>query len=205
MNLSEPWYGLVDPNVARVIRRLAILPEPMTGRRIHELSENQSLWVTQRVLRDLSAVGLVTYTRVATAKLYSLNRGHVLWEPLEQLLSAPARAEQQIGEAFANLAPTSTLALYGSTIRGDSGLDSDIDLVIVWDDDLDQDARVGVLDALDARIRTITGNQPEFFELNREMIDEMQRAHDPLLASWRRDAVTLAGSPLSAHISEEAP
>ncbi len=193
MNLSTPWEGVLEPGLGRVITRLAILPGPATGRRIHELSGNATLNVTQRVLRNLTDIGLVKLGHVATANLYTLNRKHLLWEKIEHILALPTEYQEELGRLFTRLAPTSTLTLYGSTARRESQADSDVDLVILWDPTVDQDTRLDILDQLESFTADTVGNVTEIFELELPQLVDMYNSGDPLVSSWLRDGIHLGG------------
>ncbi|WP_414172296.1 nucleotidyltransferase family protein [Clavibacter tessellarius] len=118
---------------------LASQGRAVSGREVARLSgQNQSS--TRRALARWRTVGLVHGDEHAHATLFSLNRQHVLWDPIERILASPARVEQVIAEmVHERTGSRGTVALFGSVARGDSGPDSDIDLVLVAGDDMQAD------------------------------------------------------------------
>ena len=77
MDLSHPEYVILGENRARILQRLAVLAEPASGRRIHELSGARALRTTQRILDELVALGGSTFD-VATYNRFQKNlaNGH---------------------------------------------------------------------------------------------------------------------------------
>jgi hypothetical protein len=200
VNLSRPLDGLVDPNVARVLYRLAILPQGETGRRIHELSGVGALRTTQRILGELVSIGLVDVESVGPSNRYALNRSHILWGPVEALFASPARIEQRIAETFADAAPGNSLAIYGSAARGDADRDSDIDILIVWDTPLSLDDREEIISRTGLAAVEATGNNPHIVDIDNAKLLSMAASHDPLTDSWLSEARTLVGTPVAQRI-----
>ncbi|WP_308465618.1 nucleotidyltransferase domain-containing protein [Rathayibacter soli] len=205
MNLSHPAAELLGRPRACVLRSLARVSEGLTGRHIAQLSDVAHA-TTQRVLADLEGIGLVDSLPAGRSRLYSLNRAHVMWKPIEDMLAAPARLEEEIGEAARNVADVhATVALYGSTARGDADSESDVDLVVVWDDRTDQADRWQLVDALTEHVQRATGNRVELVDLSVKELEAMVARNDPLLDSWLADARTVAGADLKRLIREAAP
>ena len=123
MDLSHPEYAVLGENRARILYRLAVLAEPTSGRRIHHLSGVASLRTTQRILGELVDVGLVDVQAVGAANAYTLNRAHVLWSPIEQILAVPAATESKIAEIVSAAVRDHAVAtaIYGSYARGKLG------------------------------------------------------------------------------------
>jgi predicted nucleotidyltransferase len=204
MDLSHPAAELLGRPRARILRSLARVSEGLTGRRIAELSDVPHA-TTQRVLADLDGIGLVDSLPAGRARLYTLNRAHVMWKPIEDMLAAPARLEEEIGEAAQDLADAyATVALYGSAARGDADSESDVDLVVVWDDRTAQADRSPLLDALTGHIQRATGNRVELVDLSVKELQAMAAKNDPLLTSWLADARTVAGTDFKRLIRKAA-
>lgn len=196
MDLSHPAADLLGANQERIIRRLAAVRDGLTGRRIGELASVPAS-TTQRILTDLERIGLVDGHAAGAARLYSLNRLHILWDPVERMLGASIRLEQIIGEAAsAVVGDRASVALYGSTARGEANRESDVDIVIVWGDDVEPPDREAVLAAVSDRVTEATGNPVEIVDLTGDDLRRMASANDPLIDSWNAEAKTVNGPDL---------
>lgn len=193
MDLSHTAEQLLGANVGGILRRMSIVGEDLTGRRLAQLS-GVPVASAARALAELEKIGLVTSRSAGSARLYALNRAHVLWDPIERILAAPVRVEQLAAESVtAHVGDRATVATFGSFARGDSGPDSDIDLLIVWDDAVSVEDRDSALDALNRDLAQATGNRVEVIAIEDDDLRRMASARDPLLESWAREARTLTG------------
>ncbi|UFS60254.1 nucleotidyltransferase domain-containing protein [Subtercola endophyticus] len=200
MNLSHPLDDLVGRNAGRLLERLASVADGLTGRRLAELSETP-VGTTQRALAHLEHVGLVRSRQVGRAILHTLNRDHLLWAVLSEAMNSRASLEQRIAERGQQLGGVgTTVALYGSTARNSADGDSDIDLLVLWDESLSQDKRDGLLAALSDDVSNLTGNPTELVDISAADLKRLVSANDPLVASWKRDARTLSGPDLKMQI-----
>ena len=120
MNLSHPAFDLLGENESRVLGRLAVLADGTSGRRIHQLAGVGTLRTTQKILRRLVEIGLADVKPAGPGNLYSLNRDHVLWGPIQQMLETPATTEQHISRVLHQILESNMVgaALYGSFARG---------------------------------------------------------------------------------------
>ena len=206
MDLSHPEYVILGENRARILHRLAVLAEPASGRRIHELSGVRSLRTTQRILDELVALGLVDMQKVGPANAYTLNRGHVLWDPIEKVLGTRAvvasAVEETVREATAGV--VASAAIYGSMARGEAGPESDVDVLVVWEDETTVDQRDAVLEALEERLRRLTGNRVQALAVTRAELARLVDHEDPLVASIRRDGKTVTGVEIGSLLGANA-
>jgi predicted nucleotidyltransferase len=195
VDLSHPEYLILGESRARILHRLAVLAEPASGRRIHELSGVRALRSTQRILDELVALGLVDMQKVGPANAYTLNRGHVLWGPIEEILATRAvvasAVEEAVREVTAGVVVSATI--YGSMARGEAGPESDVDVIVVWEDATAVDQRDAVLDALEERVRRLTGNRVQALAVTTAELARLVDHDDPLVASIRRDSRTVTG------------
>ena len=200
MNLSRPLENLLGVNAARILRRLALVNDDLTGRRIAELAEVPNASASL-VFADLVGIGLVFAKDAGRSRLYRLNRKHVLWQPIEDLLASTTRIEAALASiVLARVGEKATLALYGSFVRGEAGTASDIDVLIVWDESIDTDARYEMMVAMHEEITLMTGNQLDIVDLSEVDLQRMIDAADPLVQSWREDSRTLVGKDLRSRL-----
>jgi predicted nucleotidyltransferase len=201
MDLSHPAEQLLGENVGRVLHRLSIMSDELTGRRLADLS-GVPVSSAARVLADLEGIGLVVARSVGASRIYRLNRSHVLWSPIEAILTAPARIEQVAIDAVRRVVgERATLAAYGSFARGDSGPASDIDLLLVWNDGVTADEKTATVDALNAEVALATGNRVDLIALDQEDFTRLVSHDEPLAESWRREARTLTGIELNTRMT----
>jgi len=202
MQLSRPAEQLLGENTGRVLHRLAMVSDELTGRRIADLA-GVPVTSASRVLAELEDTGLVHSRAVGPSRLYRLNRRHVLWDPIEAILAAPARVEQVAKDAVRGIVgDRATLAMFGSFARGDAGASSDVDLLLVWDDHMTADEVDAVLDALNTDVWQATGNRVEVVALHTDELAQLVHSDDPLVESWRREARTLTGMELTTRLAK---
>ena len=99
-----------------------------------------------RQINDLVTIGLVTLNRVGRSKLYSINTEHFLYQPLSTLFrdlnSIYLEMANKVKDYALSIGPVDAVILVGSlstrSIRQDYVSNpSDIDIVIVLDDNID--------------------------------------------------------------------
>lgn len=201
MELSFPGSDLLGRNEAAVLRVLARQGRALAGRDVARLA-GTSPSSTRRALLRLEKIGLVGSTESSHARLVELRRDHVLWEPVQAILTAWHRVRTAIAEMVeARLGPTATVAVYGSVARGSSDSDSDVDLVLIVTDGVDADVRDRAVDDLTHLVESCTGNTAQILTLTRSALASMVAAGDPLVRSWSEDAVTLSGPGLKGFLS----
>jgi predicted nucleotidyltransferase len=200
MEVSEVGADLFGDVDAAVLRVLALQARPVSGREVARLSgRNQSS--TRRALARWTAIGLVRGEAAAHATQFTLNRDHVLWAPLEQILLAPVKVDQAIAQLVDDRSHgASTVALFGSVARRESRADSDIDIALIPDDRMSPDEVDRLRDDLADVVERMTGNTAQVIEVTRAQLKDMVAHDDPLTRSWEDDARTLAGEDLAGLI-----
>lgn len=196
MDLTFPGADLLGPNEASALRVLARLDQPVTGRDVARLG-GASPSSTRRALLRLQHIGLVSSRDSSHARLYELRREHVLWEPVQQILTATSRVQVAVGRLVAQrLGDRATVALFGSVARGQSTADSDVDIALVLHEEVGAEQRDAVVDELADLVQVKTGNAAQVFTVDRAGLAGMVQAGDPLVRSWSHDAITLSGPDL---------
>jgi predicted nucleotidyltransferase len=203
MDLSNPLGSLLPSNEARVLRVLARLEAPISGRQVHALAGEGSYSGIRLALERLSASGLVHSVVTPSSTNYSINRRHLLCSPVLEALDSRSRLLRLIQEHL-GFVPTSdakpgdlSLSLYGSVARGDSHDSSDIDIVVIYRDD-DQKRQQGEdIDALLPLIELWTGSPAQLYDVTRSELKSMVMTKDPIIDSWFADSVTVVGPSVS--------
>jgi hypothetical protein len=90
--------------------------------------------------------------------------------------------------------------LYGSAARRDGGDDGDIDLLLIRPSLPTKAARndwESQIETLRDQVRRWTGNHAQITDRTRTEIRRLVTAGEAIAESWRHEAVTLTGQPLS--------
>lgn len=201
MNLSSPLSGLLREQDAAILTALHRTTGGMTGRRLEEITGSTSRSGFLAALDRLRSLGLIARVDVGNSALFSLNRRHVLWNPLHLILDSPAVAEAEIVSIITEAFPASTVALYGSVARGNARVQSDVDVLVVVDG-ADISRKEMVDDELVERVRQLTGNDVHVLWLDDTALAGLVRARDPLVASWLDDARTIHGPDLVRRLQD---
>ncbi|MHB1640342.1 MAG: nucleotidyltransferase domain-containing protein [Candidatus Dormibacteria bacterium] len=170
----------------------------MTGREIARLSE-KSEHGTRETLRRLVKHGLVRREDLSVGAFYRLNREHLALEVVLELLELRQKLIQRVRAEIArwDIAPTNA-SIFGSSARGDGGIESDIDLLIVRPRNVSADAQKWRDQVADLRDRVLswTGNECNVLEIAESSVSSLVRDRPELAHGLARDGVLVAGTPL---------
>ena len=153
------------------------------------------------MLARLVDQGIVNVESHGPLSVYGLNRCHVAAPHLVALTQSRAEIIRRIKAEIDTwrLHPWHA-SLFGSFARGEAGVESDIDVLIVRESTHDSSADdiwVEQLDALALGVRSWTGNEAQVIDLSRDALTDMVEHGDPLVDSWRADSVHLVGHRLA--------
>lgn len=198
VDIGDPASVVLSASTRAVLRALAGTTHPLTGRdvaRVSSLSQNGA----HKVLVQLVEQGLVQAEPAGRALLYTLRRQHLLVEPLLEILTARERLAARLTTAVREwqVAPVH-VSLFGSAARGDGGVGSDIDVLVVRPDgiDIDDAGWRQQLSAVGAAVHDWTGNRVSWLELSAGEVSAAISGGEAIVAEWRRDSITLAGEPV---------
>lgn len=215
MDLTQPLSSLVPTLDAETLTVLARTEQPLTGRRIAELARRGTHPAVQKVLDRLADHGLVDVQPAGNARLYTLNRDHLLARPVLEAVTARetllARLREQIGSWEV---PAVHASLFGSLARGEAGPASDIDVLVVRPSDVAEDDQTWQhqLADLEQRVSRWTGNPLSWFETTEEAMlralgsgEHGDGGEEQVVSSWREDALNLSGEPLRSLLARLGP
>lgn len=194
MNLSNPAAVVVPTLDAAVLRVLTGTSRPLTGRDVARIAE-ASQRGTQNILNRMVDQGLVDMTEAGSSRLYVLNTDHVAAEAACILSDLRGRLFARIRQQLSEWDPAPVAAaVFGSAARGDGGVDSDVDLLIVRPGNVAEDASAwaSAVDRLARLVKRWSGNYASVIQLTPAQIDEMLDRNEPLVAELRADAVPLS-------------
>lgn len=159
MNLAHPLSSLIPTLAGPVLEVLANTTKPLAGREVLRLlTREASQQGVQNVLDELAALGLVTQMAAGNSVLNTLNREHILAPVIIQIAGLRDELLADLATIVAEGAPEATRAiLFGSLARGEADEASDIDLMLVWDDAVQEEGTSPVED-ISSRVYQLTGN-----------------------------------------------
>lgn len=199
MNVSRPSEAVVPSLDGPVLMALATLTAPVTGRQVHQLTGSGSEAGVRNVLTRLVHQGIVRATRAGSAFLYAVNREHVAWPAVQALAGLRGEFLSRLRTTFADwkLRPRSA-AVFGSLARGDGDSDSDIDMLLIRQRGTAIDDEVWQAQVAQLRedVLSWTGNFCQVYDIGTADLERSISAHDPLVAGWRREAITVSGADL---------
>lgn len=205
VDLSSPLRTLIPSLDSAVLEVLAGTESSLSQARITDLAARGSRQGIATVLQRLVEHGLVLAQPANQGGLYRLNREHVLAPCVTSAADARGEIIRRLREAAHRLRPTPTAtALFGSFVRRQSSVDSDIDLLIVVADDADV-AGTKWSDQIASLVKNTTlwtGNRLEPLVLTQTGVAAAVVAGEPLVDSLRAEAVPLTGQEALTQLLE---
>jgi predicted nucleotidyltransferase len=166
----------------------------VTGRQLARLADVPPT-TAQRVLDDLVDAGIASAERLGAAVGYRLNSRHVVAQAVLDLARARLTLLDEIKGAIGSWTVQPVAGwLYGSTARADGDRHSDIDLLLVAPDDLDEEVWSRQIGELAELVVALTGNHAEIIEHTRASLMELERAGSSFLANLRAEGFDLFDS-----------
>ena len=136
MDFSHPITAVIPGAQGKLLEGIAGLGRSVTSRQaasIAQVSQNQA----SKILRELAALGILDRTEAGNAALYQLSPTNLAANLVLQLCNLRHRLFETMRELSLPMVkeePKIWIAVFGSTARGDSSLESDIDVVVVRPD-----------------------------------------------------------------------
>jgi predicted nucleotidyltransferase len=199
VDIARP-YATVAPGIeGEVLMVLARTTGPLTGRQIAGLARRGTSPSVSAALDRLVEQGLVYRQEAGPAYLHTLNRDHVAAPVVEELAGLRAELLARLRDALARWQPPPVHAsMFGSAARADGDRSSDIDLLIVRPNAVEEEdsAWQAQLDALGRDVHAWTGNHAGIAELAEADLVQLRSDPPPILANLRADGIDLAGLPV---------
>jgi hypothetical protein len=196
MDLRHP-LGVITPTVdGDVLAALAGADAAFTGRQVHRLVGRYSEAGVRNVLNRLVDQGVVLVHQVGPSYTYRLNRDHLAAPHIVALAGLYREFLDRLRSRLAQWDPPPVYAaLFGSAVRGDMRLDSDIDLFVVRPDDVDMedDQWWSQLSSLTSDMTRWTGNDARPLECTHEIVRRGMRRGEPVFQAILNEGVHLTG------------
>jgi predicted nucleotidyltransferase len=187
MLFGEPFGGVIPGARGAVLAALLRTDTPLTGRQVHALvSDNYSLWTVQEALKTLTRLGLVNTQTIGRAGVHTINEDHVSVAPLRALLDPITALTDTVREAVGE--DVKTVILFGSIARGESHINSDIDLAVIAP--ADWDGRTELEDT----VRTRLGNDCDVLVFTLEDFTHPLGTDEPVVREILSEGIALIGS-----------
>ena len=198
MNFRRPVEAVVGGVQGRLLAVLAEVTAPLTLRTMARLADVSPAQAS-RVLPRLVELGLVERREVPPASQLLLVRENVAAQLVLALADARTTVLQRMGEAAADIRPAPrAIVVFGSFARGEADDESDIDVLVVRPDDIDEDDQrwSESLEAWRRQVRAIAGNGVEMLEATAAEAVAKLRGRSELWRDIRRDGIVVHGAGL---------
>lgn len=198
MDLASPITSVVPGVKGVVLGILARSGQPLTGRGIAQLADGSASQQGISVaLVDLVGSGIVHRQPAGRANLYALNRQHIAADSVVALANLRDTLIDRIRAHVSHWAtPAVAVWMFGSLARGRATANSDIDILIIRPDAIDEEDPAWSQQVLDLglSVQTWTGNRCDVIEYDETSWADLVRSRDPLVTNVRADALVLAGT-----------
>lgn len=200
MDLTQPLSSIAPSLDGDTLTVLARTAAPLTGRGVASLVRRGSQPRIQAILDRLVSEGLVDAQPAGSSVLYALNREHLLAEPVVAAATARETLLDRMQARIGTWAvPPLHVSLFGSLARATAGTGSDVDLLVVRPDNVEPTGQrwAAQLSELEGLVLRWTGNHLSWFETTRDGLVAAVAEGEPVVTSWRSDAVHLFGARLA--------
>lgn len=199
MDFAHPVAAVIPGVQGRVLAVLAETTAELNLRTVARLA-NVSTAQASRVIPGLVELGLLGRREVPPSSLFWLNRENAAAQVVIELAQLRDAVLDQIRAVAQELPhPPASVIVFGSFARDEADRWSDIDVVIVRPDDVDDDDEtwnVGV-EQWRRRVRSITGNAVEVIEINLTSAIDKLSSGERLWEEVARDGVMVCGASLN--------
>ena len=187
MLFRSPISAIIPTLEGAVLEALERTSEPLTLSQVHTLIGKGSLSGIRKALVRLVASGVVHIS--GSPPRYVLNRDHVTYPAVSNLVGARATLIQRIREAVAEWPQSPVLVgVFGSFARGEGDSTSDIDLLVIGEPD-----PADVTD-LALAVERWTGNDAQIVVLTPGEFHDVRATEEAIVKSWEEDLIVIAGT-----------
>ena len=200
MDFRRPVEAVIPGVQGRLLAVLAETTSELNLRTIARLS-GVSPAQASRVLPELVTLGLVERREAPPSALFALNEDNVAGRLVRALSRSRETVLEDLGSLAGQMDPSPVSAVvFGSLARGGADALSDVDVVLVRADDVDEDDESWVSSAEEWRTsaRRLTGNAVQVIEVDEREVARRLRRPTALWADVVREGVVVHGSSLGS-------
>jgi len=201
MNLTRPLADVIHGPRAQLLATIVQIEAPMTVRALARHA-GVAPQTALTVINDLADAGIVSAEAAGRAQMVSLNREHLLAEPLIALSRTRARLIDKLRNELAGWSGLAGAWLFGSAARGAGDRRSDIDILLVAEESTQTTQWSGSTARLVDYVLRWTGNQAQLIEHSRMSFTELVRDENRLVTAIRQEGVAL--TPASVKLLKAA-
>jgi len=182
----------------RILRRLAFLDRPVTGREAARLAGVSH--IAQQALDELAEVGILDRTITPSGHLYRINEEKFLFSYLLGLFEAEGKRYTEVVDQLREILDEHRgvlgASLIGSAARGEETARSDLDLLVVVEDRELKDVLSDSFARLEASLLAEFGLRLSPIVLTRRELHRQEDDPESLIARALPDEHSIYGSPL---------
>lgn len=205
MDYERPVEAVIPGAQGKI---LAVLVETAADLNLRAVARLSGVSVAQvsRVLPSLVDLGLVERREAPPSALFRFVPDHVAAQAIMLLARVRERVIDELGRTAAELDPVPvSMVAFGSFARGSADAHSDIDVLVVRPETVDEDDGRWhrTLESWRGNAERLTGNPIEVFEIAEREVAERLRGHGTLWRDIAHDGVTVFGATIG-QLREEA-
>ena len=195
VDFVHPVQAVVPGAQGRV---LAVLAETTAPLNLSTLARLAGVSVAQasRVMPGLVELGLVERREIPPSSQFRLIRENVAAQAIIELARSREAALSQIGSAASDLPiPPVSVIVFGSIARGDADRQSDLDVIVVRPNDVDDDDDVWAtaIEQWRSAAQAITGNTIDVLEVTQDEARTKLSGNAQLWRDVARDGTVVYG------------
>lgn len=197
MDFSNNLSGIFPGSHAMVLEELIRTPRAVTGRQLAmQLVDRLGKSRVFEVLQQLVDQGLVNREIIGPSHLYSINQKHLCYELLKKLTQPRDFLIDLLVKQVSRFSPKpDAVVLFGSIAKGTSKLGSDVDLLVVRPNRVDEndDAWQDQLFRLTLAVQRATGNDLNYLDYSNSELSRLAKAGHRLIKEVSQHGLLIAG------------
>jgi predicted nucleotidyltransferase len=198
MDFRQPVAALIPGAHGKLLGVLASMTGELSIRTLARLADVSPAQAS-RVLPELERQGFVERREVPPAVLFRLTPGHLATAFLRDFANARQRVIGEIGELARQIDPPAvSVVIFGSFARATADAESDIDLMVIRPDRVDEDADPWgeSVETFRRSVEALSGNSVDLLEVAESRAAEALATRTGLWEAIATEGVTVLGTDL---------